>query len=54
MSREARRGGAIFVNHRRDDQAFFARSLHERIARAFADREVFFDLDSIGDAPRAR
>jgi len=40
-------GGTIFVNYRRVDAPYLARSLYERLVAAFRDRRVFMDVDSI-------
>ncbi len=40
-------GGAIFVNYRRTDEPYLARSLFERLSSAFGEGVVFIDVDSI-------
>jgi len=37
----------IFISYRRDDSAYVAAMLHERLTRQFGSDRVFFDIDNI-------
>jgi TIR domain len=40
--------GGVFICYRREDSAFAARAIHDRIVRRLQRENVFFDVDSIG------
>jgi hypothetical protein len=37
----------IFISYRRDDSAYVAHRLHEKIQEHFGNDSVFFDIDTI-------
>ena len=39
--------GGVFISYRRDDAAFAARSIYERLVGALGRETVFFDIDSM-------
>jgi hypothetical protein len=39
--------GGIFISYRRDDSSFWARDIYTALARTFAPRQVFRDIDEI-------
>lgn len=40
--------GKIFISYRRDDSSGEARSIRDRLARAFGARKIFMDVDELG------
>ena len=39
--------GKIFISYRRDDEAFFAEQLYERLKQKYTKERVFYDADNI-------
>ena len=37
----------IFISYRRDDSAFVAQQINERLKDRFSDKSVFIDIDAI-------
>ena len=38
----------IFISYRKDDTGAWAINLRDHLVRQFGERQVFFDVDSIG------
>lgn len=38
----------VFISYRKDDTRPWALALHDHLARVFGERQVFFDVDSLG------
>jgi hypothetical protein len=45
--REVRGAASVFISYRRDDSAYAATAIYERLAASFGAESVFFDVDSI-------